>query len=114
MRIPYYGKKNEFYRLSKERFECELEAYSRCKVLQGNGIARRFGSGVLHYDSSRLIKPPFVLLEAGSASPLQGADSWRLRHCSSNAIPQGCREWRRKRVTLDDDDSHLVLPAVTL
>ncbi len=50
------------YRLSKYRFESELEAYSHCKALQGNGIAQCFGSVVLYSDSSRLIKLPFILL----------------------------------------------------
>src|SRR5258708_1279684 len=58
------------YRLLKRRFEIELEAYSRCGALQGNGMARCFGSGVLYSDSSRLIKPPFILLEYIHGTPL--------------------------------------------
>ncbi len=62
------------YRLLKCRFESELGAYSRCGALQGNGMARCFGSGVLHSDSSRLIKPPFILLEYIPGTPLPLVD----------------------------------------
>jgi len=67
-----------FYRLSMRRFEEELEAYSRCKDLQGNSMAQCFGSGVLDTNSSRPINPPFILLEYIEGTPLLQMDGMAI------------------------------------
>ncbi|KAF8487937.1 hypothetical protein JB92DRAFT_3148402 [Gautieria morchelliformis] len=75
-----------FYRAMHTSFQSEVEAYTRLEKLQGEGIARCYGFGVLHLSIKRPVSPHVLLLEYISGESLASVDSTRVSRLLARSL----------------------------